>query len=391
MPFPRTTSSLDADRFGPPLVGIVAAIALGVAWFAWMLLAEVSLYEVSDHARLETAQSTSAVQAPVDGRIVSTALEIGRTVNVGDELARIESDVQKYEQQERGTRLAASASDVASIRAQIDLVTRAGDDERQATKAAIDVARSQLKEAQAPSTLADEELSRQERLRQRGLVTDADLSRARAEASRMRAAVESARLAIRKLELEQATRDRDRDTHLQALRGDAARIEGQRTESQVALGRLQFEVARRTIRADVAGVIGEAKMLRPGAFVKEGDTLASIVPSGIARVVAEYAPASAIGRIAPGQHARVRLAGFPWTQYGSLTAIVERVAGEVREGTVRVDMRIDLSKPPTLPLQHGLPGSVEVEVERISPARLALRLAGRVVSAPRLSAAPAQR
>lgn len=386
-PFPRSTASVAADRFGPPLAGILAAMTVGAAWFAWFLLAEVSLYEVTDRARLETAQATSPVQAPVDGRIVSSVLEMGRVVQIGQELAQIESDPQRFEQKERDARLGASAASLASLRRQLDLVARTGGDEQQATRAAIDVARSQLKEAEAPAALADEDVARMERLRRDGLVTDADQSRARAEAVRRRAAVDSARLTIRRLELEQNTRDRDRETRLQQLRGDITRIEGEHAESRVALGRLQFEVARRTIRAEVDGVIGEARILRPGTFVKEGDTLAAIVPPGTARIVADYAPAAALGRVAPGQRARVRLDGFPWTQYGSLAAIVERVAGEVRDGTVRVEMRVDTSIATTLPLQHGLPGSVEVEVERISPARLALRLAGRMVTAPRATAA----
>jgi len=33
-----------------------------------------------------------------------------------------------------------------------------------------------------------------------------------------------------------------------------------------------------------------------------------------------------------------------------------------------------------MPLQHGLPGIVEVEIEKVSPAFLILRLAGRTLS-----------
>ena len=35
-----------------------------------------------------------------------------------------------------------------------------------------------------------------------------------------------------------------------------------------------------------------------------------------------------------------------------------------------------------IPLQHGLPGTVEVEVDRVSPAALVLRHAGRMLSTP---------
>ena len=36
----------------------------------------------------------------------------------------------------------------------------------------------------------------------------------------------------------------------------------------------------------------------------------------------------------------------------------------------------------TIPLQHGLPGTVEVEVERVSPATLVLREVGKHLGVP---------
>ena len=106
-----------------------------------------------------------------------------------------------------------------------------------------------------------------------------------------------------------------------------------------------------------------------------GTRLCTIVPSGDLRIVALYPPAVALGRIRPGQQARVRLEGFPWTQYGSPTARVSSVAGEARDGTIRVELTLE-SRTAGIPLQHGLPAEVDVEVERISPVALVLRTIG---------------
>jgi HlyD family secretion protein len=133
----------------------------------------------------------------------------------------------------------------------------------------------------------------------------------------------------------------------------------------------------------VAGRLGEVAVLRTGAFLQEGDKLGAIVPLGKLRVVAEFPPPAALGRIRPGQAARLRLQGFPWTQYGSIRSTVESVAGEIRDGRVRVELGIDPDPASPIPEQHGLPGTVEVEVERVSPATLVLRAAGRLVTAPR--------
>jgi hypothetical protein len=48
-----------------------------------------------------------------------------------------------------------------------------------------------------------------------------------------------------------------------------------------------------------------------------------------------------------------------------------------------VELRVDPSRPCRIPLQHGMPGSVEVAVERVTPVALILRLAGRMLASPR--------
>jgi membrane fusion protein (multidrug efflux system) len=130
----------------------------------------------------------------------------------------------------------------------------------------------------------------------------------------------------------------------------------------------------------VDGRLGEVSVLRIGAVVDEGEKLGAVVPAGTLRVIAQFPPPAALGRIRPGQPARLRLQGFPWVQYGSIAARVESVASEIREGRVRVELGVTPQQSTPIPLQHGLPGSVEVEVEQVTPAALALRAAGRWIA-----------
>ena len=117
--------------------------------------------------------------------------------------------------------------------------------------------------------------------------------------------------------------------------------------------------------------------------MREGEKLGAIVPDGKLAVIAQFPPPAALGRVRSGQAARLRLQGFPWMQYGSVNATVTRVAGEVRDNSVRVELAVAGPSPGAIPLQHGLPGSVEVEVERVTPAELLLRSAGRMLASPR--------
>jgi membrane fusion protein (multidrug efflux system) len=78
----------------------------------------------------------------------------------------------------------------------------------------------------------------------------------------------------------------------------------------------------------------------------------------------------------------LRLEGFPWPQYGSIPARVQSVANEPDEGKLRVELAVQSDRAVLIPVQHGLSGSVEVQVERVSPARLVWRIVGKLLSAP---------
>jgi membrane fusion protein (multidrug efflux system) len=58
----------------------------------------------------------------------------------------------------------------------------------------------------------------------------------------------------------------------------------------------------------------------------------------------------------------------------------------VRDGRIRVELAVNPNSTLRIHLQHGLPGTVEVQVERISPASLVLRTLGRQLSQPNTNA-----
>jgi membrane fusion protein (multidrug efflux system) len=77
----------------------------------------------------------------------------------------------------------------------------------------------------------------------------------------------------------------------------------------------------------------------------------------------------------------MRLDGFPWAQYGSIDAKVNRVGSEIRDGQVRVEFAVVSTATPNKLMQHGLPGSIEVKVDHAAPAIMILRAAGQMLSA----------
>ncbi len=379
--FLHTLQSLKADRGRRPVLGLLLVATLLAAWSAWFLLARVARYEVTETARLEVDRATHPIQAPMVGRVVSSRLALGQEVQAGDVLVELDADPERLQIKQERARLNAVEPEILALRDEAAATAQARASEQEATRAAVEEARARFQEGDALSRLASAEAERLARLDREGLIPRRDLDQGKAQADRRRAAAESLRLALERLEREQHTRESDRDVHLKRLQGEISRLEGQRTTTLAAIDRLEYEIERRRIRAPVAGRLGEAATLRIGAVVADGEKLAAVVPSGVVRVVAEFPPA-ALGRIRAGQPGQLRLHGFPWAQYGSVPLTVSSAGNELRDGRIRVELSIDSKTPSLIPLQHGLPGSVEVEVERVAPAVLVLRAAGRLIGAP---------
>ncbi len=359
---------------------LLAASALIGAWLTWSIRARISRYEVSDSARLEVNSAAYPLQTRIAGRVVSARLELGQQIRAGDILVELESESERLGLQEERTRLGALAPQLQALNAQIGVQDQGRVKERRVLDVGIEESRARYREAETRARLADLDLARYKRLLAEGITAEAEYQRVEAEAHSKRAAAENLKIAVSKLEPELQVRESDRESRLKQLQGDITRVNAQSASSTAAIKRLEYEIERRRIRAPISGRLADCAVLRTGSWVTEGEKLGLILPSGDLRVVSEFPPSSALGRLRPGQPATLRLQGFPWAQYGTISAKVSRVADEVRDGKVRVEMAVDANPHSPIPFQHDLPGSVEVEVERVSPAALVLRAAGRMLA-----------
>ena len=373
--------ALAVDGFRRSRLGTLLVAALLGSWAAWFVLARVALYEVSATARLEVDQAAYPVEAQVAGRVKATHLVLGQEVQVGDVLVELEADVQQFSLEEMRVQRTALAPQLTALDAEIAAEKEAQREDQRAGQRALDQARARHREAEVAAQLSAEEAKRMTLLRARNYLSELDLRRARAAAQQRQAAANAVRLEIGRLEWDRRAQRSNHKVRLEQLRREATQLEGQMATAAAAIERLEYEIERRRIRAPVTGRLGEIANLRIGAFVREGDKLGAVIPPGTLKAVADFLPPAALGRIHPGQPAWLRLEGFPWTQYGAIAAMVASVASEVRNGQVRVELAIRPDPAPPIPVQHGLPGTVEVEVDRVSPATLVLRTAGLLLAA----------
>jgi multidrug resistance efflux pump len=291
-------------------------------------------------------------------------------------VVELDDEPQRLQLNEERVRLGALNPQIASLQQELDAETRGWQYEQEASAFALDEARAHHAEAEAAAGFADLEAKRLQQMYASGVLSQEESERAHAQSQQRRAAADSLRLAVTRLDRQQSTAEEDRLSHIQSLRSEINRTRGMEATSAAEVGRLEREVNRRRLRAAISGRVGEVANIRIGSVVHEGEELAAIVPPGKLRIVATFFPSDALGRIHPRQHARMRLTGFPWTQFGTLSATVATVASEVRDGRIRVELAVDQDDRVPIPMQHGLPGSVEVKLENISPAVLVLRTAG---------------
>ena len=379
-PFSRTTRSLQTHTAWPAVIAWTLAAALLAAWSAWFVLGEVTLHELSPRARVEVRQAAHALSAPGPGRVLKTHLLLGQTVAAGELLVEMDASAEGLRLAEARARLQALGAQLAALRREIDARQQASTPGRQAAEAALQGAQARTREA---SAALDHATDQERRLREEaaaGSVAAVEALAARAEVLKLAAAREALAAEARRLDASRASQAAEQRAQIDALLRQAAALEGELAGGAQAIDGLLLAIERLRLRAPVAGRIGEIAPLRAGDVVGAGQKFASIIPGGELIVVADFDPRAVLGRVQPGQPARLRLDGFPWTQYGSLAATVSRVAGEIRDGQVRVEFTADPAppgrQPSSLPLQHGLPGTVEIDIERVSPAVLVLRASG---------------
>jgi len=376
-PFTRTVRSLRRDSAARSLLAIATAAVLLGAWVAWLLLARVELYEVSQSARLETESSVHHIETPVGGRVLAVRLTLGRRVRAGELLVSLDDSEQRLALDAAVRRLGALRRQLEPLDHELGFAQQEAAGLRSASRSALDVAVAERRVASTQAHFAAQEAERFEQLRVAGSASEAGRQKAASEARAQRSAAAAARHEIARLRSESGALEAARLRDVEEIRLEIERVRAEIGTAEATAARLQHEVEERRIVSPVNGRLGEVAELRIGSVVAGGDPIASVVPEGGVRAIAEFTPEAAFGRLRPGQRARMRLHGFPWTRYGTLRARVARVASEVREGHVRVELDIARDRRSPIPLEHGLPGDVEVAVERVAPADLVLAGAGR--------------
>jgi multidrug resistance efflux pump len=356
-------------------------LALGflfAGWLLWIRKGTVSIFVVSQRARLEAQGQPVPVQAPVDGQIVLSEVRLGRAVHAGDIVLQLDSKPIELQRAALQVALRTGAHSLEALRSQLEAEKRARDAVSQLAVQSSNAANARISQEQKGLELKERESAVVSGLRAAAAISGLDALHAAASVETQRA-----QLATTAAQATLDTRSgsmnlRDREARLAAVSYAVAQGEADIEKLEAQIKSLDYEIDRRTVRAPISGTMVDVMPLSPGMTITSSQQVTTLLPDQGLRVVAFFAPQESIGRVRRGQSALLRIDNFPWTQFGTVDAVVQEVGREPRDGLIRVELGV--SRPnPAIPLEHGLTASCEVEVEQISPLALVLRSAGHLM------------
>ena len=376
VPFADTLRAVDRGMgLGHQLLLALTVGLLGTG-AAWSVLGEVSLYEASDDGRIEVLGAAHHVDSTATGRIREVLVSLGDTVDAGQALVELDDRAPRLELDALAARVTAVDAQLAPLRVALGLETRALALDDALTEAAQAELGALRRARTTRARLARKEAERALALQARGVVAGVEQEQASGIAAVSAAEAEASRQTLRKQQWQGELQRLDHARRCEELRERIAVLEGQRAALLADIAVVELELELLTVVAPVSGRVASVSALTPGAHVEEGAELLSIVPEQPLQVVAYFDPASAVGRIRPGQPTTIRLQGFPWLQYGTMAATVASVSSEPSERGMRVLFAVVEGTSLAARLEHGLAARLEVEVETVAPAELVLRAAG---------------
>lgn len=279
----------------------------------------------------------SALAMDVSGVVDSVAVREGDVVEAGEVLVELRRT--EAQQQVEGADRA-----VETARRELARASRGARAEE------LEGARAQVESARAGMELAEKNVARAEELYRSGLVTGADLDRARTDLEQQRAALERAQSELALLEGG-------------ARREDVAVARSQVRQAESSLELAQEQASRRVLRAPFAGLVVE-RNVEPGEAVSPGQEMVTLANMAEAEVYLDTDENNLVN-LRKGQMATVIVAARPTERF---RATVTQLGPEVNveRGTVAVRL-----KPESVPEDFfpDMTVDVNIEVKRIENAR----------------------
>lgn len=355
--------------------GVAVALVLLAAWIVWALAGRVSIVAVSKRARFESGSAVRQIAVPLSGRITRVEIALGRSVRRGDVLLELDPS-------DASIRRAGAMAGMASMRRRIDSVTAQiaamrgkAEAQRNAAAAKLQQAREARIEAAHLADIESAGADRLERLARQGLIPPSQAADARSRAEAARAKERGLQAAEEEAAKQQAEVGSTAEAALRELEGDRIGMQTQLASEEASLEQAEVDLERLRVRAPADGRIGSSAELRAGTFVAEGTVAASIIPAE-PREVAAWFDLADMPLMRTGQRASVWLESLGRGGRRRFDATVTGIERDANGSEFRVTLRLAAPPPARSGIDQGLPVTVTIDVQRLSPFDALLRAAG---------------
>jgi len=152
-----------------------------------------------------------------------------------------------------------------------------------------------------------------------------ELEKARGIREGARVGVTQANLTIAEVmrEIENA-----KDAYVLSSMDELAKLVAQQSELIEALPRLEDRVSRTLIRAPLDGVVNTLNFRTLGGYIRTGDVVLELVPTGEALIVEAKIQPQDISRIKVSDEVRIRLSAYDSSKYGHVLGRVDRISAD---------------------------------------------------------------
>lgn len=263
------------------LVAIIA-LAFMAEWYF-----KGRFYESTDNSYVQG--EITRISSQLGARIDEVRVDDNQHVNKGDLLVRLE--VADFELAVDRARAALATREAEYAQAQSRLTQQGS---------LIAAGQAQVSANQATFDRSRLDLSRAEKLRKPGFVSEAQVTTLSAESHVAGSQVDKARADL------QSQRQQ-----VNALNADLKRLDAQIANARAELAQAELNLTRCEIRAPLSGTIGQ-RNARNGQVVQAGAYLLSIVPDENIWVQANFKETQ-IGKMQPGQRAELLFDSYPDT------------------------------------------------------------------------------
>ena len=345
----------------------------------WAVTGEIDVYRTSQNGTLENQGGALKVQSQVSATIKESHLTLGMRVEKGDLLLQLDDKTASINLSKLEDELTANLQQQTILKEQTQLTAQKYQLLESSLKSEIKQIETQLEQSNKVLDTQQNIQNGFKALAKTSAVAQMDLLRQNLEVVKAESLTRVQTIELSNKRQEIPRNQREQDLAISQINSRLSALADRQEQLSRAIASAQIEVNKYAIKAAEAGEVVQLIALPKGNHITPTTNLATISNGADWLIHSQFSAKDAVGHVKQGQTARVLVDGFPWRQYGSLSATVSRVAKAGIDGRVDVYLQLRDNAESQIPLTFGQPVTVEIKTQSLSPMMLLLNAADRAV------------